>query len=179
MAYKQGFRWKPAEFAVPPTPQDTTPVSVWANPPPVYPIIPADSIIPTGNGLGPEHKAGSSPSPFALGPVPPLQPTLPNPRRRFSQPRKTYGKEYHLTKAGSSQEPPTQTTRARSKSRPRPTSTVATTSASVPAPPSIVLAPVTVQGVPGSTIVGIDTVSLLITTHNTAIIPYLDPCFTC
>ena len=166
MAYKQGFRWKPADFAIAPTPQNTTPASVWANPPPVYPIIPADSIVPTGNGLGPEHEAGTTPAPFALGPVPPLQSSLPNPRRRFSQRRITYGEEYHLKKAGTSSTPSTQATRSRSKSRSRPSQAVVPSAPPVPATPTLVLAPVTVRGVPGTTIIGVDTVSLLNNTHS-------------
>ena len=165
MAYKQGFRWKPADFAIAPTPPNTTPVSVWANPPPVYPIIPADSIIPTGNGLGPDHEAGKSPAPFALGPVPPLQTTLPNPKRRFSQRRITYGEEYHLSKAGTSKASPTQTARPRSKSRSRPSRAVVPSIPPVPATPTLVLAPVNVKGVPGTTIIGVDTVSLSNNTH--------------
>ena len=141
MAYKQGFRWKPAGYAIAPPPTDAAPVSVWANPKPVFPIIPVDSIIPTGNGLGSTWLTGTTASPFALGPVPPLQSHIPNPKHRYSKGARP----------------------SRSKSRPA-RSTPSTTSTTTVAPagpsvPALVLAPVTVRGVPGSTIVGIDTVS--------------------
>lgn len=146
-AYKQGFRWKPAGYAIAPTPSDTAPVSVWANSAPVYPIIPVDSIIPTGAGLGSTWAPGSNPSPFALGPVPPIQSHIPNPRLRFSQ------------KPETSTRSTTRSSRSRSRPEPSRTEPESTSAPTALAVPAIVVAPVTVRGVPGSTIVGIDTVS--------------------
>ena len=153
---------------------DARPVSVWANPKPIFPIIPADSIIPTGAGLGSTWEAGTTPSPFALGPVPALQSHIPNPRYRFrkvetqtepSTSKPTTSKP--STSKPSSSKTTTTTTAAttRTRSRSRPESSRPGPSRSAPAPArtapvtTLTLTPVTVQGVPGSTVVGIDTVS--------------------
>ena len=103
--------------------------------------------MPTGVGLGSTWAPGSNPSPFALGPVPPIQSHIPNPRLRF--PRKTEVSTRSTTRPSRSRSRP-------GPSRPEPESTSAPTALAVP---TITVAPVTVRGVPGSTIVGVDTVS--------------------
>ena len=143
---------------------------MWANPTPVFPIIPVDSIVPTGAGLGSEWHVETTPSPFALGPVPALQTHIPNPKYRFpkagaktapttSKPTTTKPSTSKPSTSRSTSGPSSTRTRSQSRSgssRPGPSRPVPPPA---PAVPTLVLAPVVVQGVPGSTAVGVDTVS--------------------
>ena len=200
MAYKQGFRWKPCGYKVPPTPLDTPPVSRWAMPGPVY-SAPSDTSIPTGSGLdgceiwNPTTTPTTTAAlPWGTATAPALQPSIPVPRivgTYFNTlptepvpypPRTTVVRQSRskttpttsTTTTTATTKPPVAstsgvTTRGRSRSRPsralepsRPgPSRPAVPSPAVAPSPRLVVVPVTVTGVPGTSRSNLDMVSVV------------------
>ena len=172
LAYKQGFRWRPAGFAVPTT--TTTLTTPWSTRP-VYPVVPSDPYTPSGVGLDDTWSVPDAPqsTPWGVAPVPALPTTAPRPYWRYDRTldlRKSV--DYHLrnrlTVKDSTKSIHSQPSSSRPRSRPRPTPTAppaapaAPAPAPVPAVPALVVTPVTPIGVPGSSHDGIDTVSVVI-----------------
>ena len=161
LAFKQGFRWQPATFPVSPTPLDTPPVSVWANPKPVFPITTANEA-PTGGNyealgwtlpgpLGHSYTPvdETTPLPWTTAPVPSLE--LSKTKRPSTRSRAK------ATSSVSSKPKPTAPPQAVAPPR-----AVARRAAPPRAPfPRITVAPVVPTGVPGSSHRGTDMVSLL------------------
>ena len=154
MAFKQGFRWKPADVAMLPVPIDSPPVSAWSKSPPIYPSSDTCNTIPVGHenlGLtlpGPHRQdypdMDTIPAiPWSTGPVPTNIPEAPSSQTRPSTRSKSRGRP---SKSTSSTE------------RSNTTSTVTPADAS-PSVPPLTMAPVTPQGVPGSSRIGLDMVS--------------------
>lgn len=189
LAFNQGFRWKPCDTAVPPTPLDAPPVSRWAQPGPTF-TGPTAAAIPTGAGLDgvwtppaadtPALPWGTAPAPAIQGNVPTRRiiepyfdeiPTsrVPFPPRRSRKPKTTVATTTATT---------TDTTRGstrgirgrggristrattRSGSTSRP-SLPAPTEPTVPPTPALVVVPVTTKGVPGSSREELDLVSVV------------------
>ena len=179
MVYKLGFRWRPVDFPVESTPLDTPPPFHF-NPfrtRPYFDASPALNVIPTLLDQLPPVNDTAPPLPWGTAPVPPLQPLPPKPvysRKTLSKDKvstaETLGRTRSVTRATttvtvSTKPTTTPTTTLVPAERPGPSQQPSRPQQPQPPrrpiarPQPIPLAPVTLQGVPGSNHRGTDLVS--------------------
>ena len=168
LVYKLGFRWRPVDFPVESTPLNAPPPCHFSpfRTRPYFDSSPALNVIPTLLDQLPTVDASTPPLPWGTAPVPRLQP-LPPPPVYVDQPKSgrsmsTRGRTRSKTRATVPTATTTTTTTPPTPPVPQPGPSKSSTRPSpkpIARPRPIALAPVTVQGVPGSSHRGVDLVS--------------------
>ena len=161
LAYKNGFRWRPVGYPVAPTPTSSLLSTPWSTFP-IFASTPSDPHTPSGSGLdSPTWTTPETPAalPWSTAPVPSLPTTTPPVYWHYDKTLDLRKSQDHMIRKVSEPLRPSRPTRSRPPRQPSRPAPQAPPQPAAPPVPALVVAPVRVTGVPGSSHDGVNLVS--------------------